>query len=510
MKKIVEFTLLSLLMLVVSCTKPDVPSGDNDPMQIESFKLNAESPMELPLGDERMISYSIRPRELQHVKKVKWTSSKSSVVSVSGGLVKGLKEGQACITAEVDGFTASINIKVVYLRVKDFNLPSKVDIFQNHTTSVAVTDIVPDRISSSRFTWKIIQNEDDPVLSYSVEKNNGSAELTGLKTGTATVQVTADDITKSCQVSVKPRICESLAINTTSSSIEIGKEIELEALVEPEGLFKPQEFKWTSSAPEILKLSSDTGNKVKVKAMSIGIAKVSVTLDVPGNTRTAEVEMGVFDPNYQISVWASPYPSYDDEDVTDGAIVLIPHPNFGNCILICDTSGTPLSDEIQRQCTLTFPDNDQNLSAVYKNGHWRIFAQRYCKNRKYKVVVEAPNGSQATFTASPNPKVWAFLTISGSNFPTNALNTAGTLTLENKHSLDLRLSEGDKIQFYYYLNDVYIGTNISGLTAYSGFTRKGTDRFDYDAYFVTAGHSGPNSMTVQIGDLQMTLQVECK
>lgn len=507
MKKIFEFIVLTLLTFVVSCTKVGAPSDNNDSAQIESFKLNTASPLELPLGDEYLISYSIRPRELQHSKKVNWTSSKSSVVSVSEGVVKGLKEGQARITAEVDGFKASIEVNVILLKVQDFTLPGKVDIFQNHTTSVAVTDIVPARISTSRFTWKIIQNNDDPVLSYVVEQDRGCVQLTGLKTGPATLQVTADNITKTCQILVKKRSCESLAINTSISTLIIGEEIELEAIAKPEGLFNPQEFKWTSSAPEILKLSSDTGNKVKVKALSAGIATVSVSINVPGINNIAKVELGAFDPNYKISVWAPPYLKEEETDVTNKNIVIVPDPQrYGNSILICDQSGIPLSTEIQQQCTLTFPDNDNNLSAAFKDGSWGIQAKKYCKNRKYKVVVAAPNGSQATFTVSPNPRVSASITLRGSSVYTNELNTDGVLKIPDSIVGDTRVIDGDYIQFYYYLGGG-CSRLIHGLTANSNFTRKGVDKFGYDAYFVTGIQPGENTMTIQLGDLNLTLQV---
>lgn len=68
--------------------------------------------LRLKIGDSYQLAATVLPENATD-KSVIWSSSDSEVASVSdNGLVKGLKEGHATITATCDGISATCDIEV--------------------------------------------------------------------------------------------------------------------------------------------------------------------------------------------------------------------------------------------------------------------------------------------------------------------------------------------------------------------------------------------------------------
>ena len=79
-------------------------------VNVSSVSLNTRS-VTLKVGDSTVLVANIQPSNATN-KTVTWTSSNSAIVSVSGGVIRGISPGTAVITASVNGKTSSCTVTV--------------------------------------------------------------------------------------------------------------------------------------------------------------------------------------------------------------------------------------------------------------------------------------------------------------------------------------------------------------------------------------------------------------
>ena len=167
-------------------------------VSVESVKLN-KSTLTLTEGDIEKLTATVYPDDATN-KNVTWTSSNTSVATVSDGTVKALKKGTATIkVTTVDGAKAvecQVTVKAKTISVESVRLnKSTLTLTEGGSETLSAT-VYPDNASNRNVTW----TSSNPSVAT---VNNGT--VNALSAGTTTIKViTADGAkTAACQVTVK-------------------------------------------------------------------------------------------------------------------------------------------------------------------------------------------------------------------------------------------------------------------------------------------------------------------
>jgi uncharacterized protein YjdB len=159
----------------------------------------SDTTAEVEKGKTIAINANITPADATK-KSVTWTSSDTSVATVSNGVVKGVSTGTATITATTKdgGFTASCEVTVISNPVTGIKLSDKtIEIGMDNTAKLTAT-VYPSNASDSSVVW---ETSDSAIATVSED-----GTVTGLNYGKATITATTVDggYTAKCIVKVKP------------------------------------------------------------------------------------------------------------------------------------------------------------------------------------------------------------------------------------------------------------------------------------------------------------------
>ena len=234
-------------------------------------------------GEKVLLYVSFTPKNASD-KRVTWASSDTGVATVdSKGNVTGVKPGTAIITVKTTdgGKTATCEVTVT-------KKPTPVSGVTINRTSLTLTiggsailaaTVSPEDATNKKVTWSS-SNE-------AVAKVDQNGEVTGVKTGTATITVTTEDggKTATCDVTVtdKPVPANGVKLNKTALSIFVGDKSQLAATVQPSDATNP-EVTWSSSNASVATVDK-IGNVTGVKA---GTATITVKTH-NGKTATCTV-----------------------------------------------------------------------------------------------------------------------------------------------------------------------------------------------------------------------------
>lgn len=142
--------------------------------------LDRKGTVTLNLGETLQLTATVTPAAT-----VTWKSSKKSVATVSGGLVKPRKEGKVVITAKAGGKTAKVTVKVV-----DPNKPTAITINQGKKKTLAVGDQLQLTMTPTPATASsdcVFKSSKSSVASV----NKSTGVVTAKKPGTAKITVTS-------------------------------------------------------------------------------------------------------------------------------------------------------------------------------------------------------------------------------------------------------------------------------------------------------------------------------
>lgn len=241
-------------------------------IKVTSVKLkNIESSIILEPGKSKTIKVSVAPSNATN-KKIKWTSNKPNVVSVtSKGKIKGLKEGKATITATAnDGskkkakLSVTVGKKVSSITFTNTAALTKLPVGQSFKlkTKVLPADAV---ITSKKWT-----SSNTKVATVK------SGVITAVGNGTATIKATAKDGSgKYASYKVKViTLAKSvdLANPLKRTYLQKGESVTLQATIKP-ATTSNKALTWTSENTKVATVSS----KGVVKAVGNGTTTIKVT-----------------------------------------------------------------------------------------------------------------------------------------------------------------------------------------------------------------------------------------
>ncbi len=221
---------------------------------VTSVTLN-RSNLSLEAGQCTELYATVCPQNATN-KKVNWTSSNTSVATVSGGVVTAVSKGSARITATAaDGSGCSAFCSV---QVTEDVLVTSVSISPSTKTMIAgksayfYATVCPNDASNRGVTW----SSDDPSIA-TVNPNSGL--VYAQKHGTTVIRATACDgsgVFGSCTITVQSPIqVQCITISPQCKEMEGGEIIQFEASISPNDA-ENKNIRWYSMNPEIAEVNS--------------------------------------------------------------------------------------------------------------------------------------------------------------------------------------------------------------------------------------------------------------
>ena len=177
---------------------------------IESFKIEQES-VELPVGKDLKLSVLIEPENATPL-DIEWKSSNEEVVAVSElGLISGISEGSATITATMGDFIATCEVSVytpvIVAEQIVLNL-DKAELNIGETVQLEAT-VLPEDTTDKTLEWKS-SNEEVAIV-------DETGLVTAMSEGIATITVTCGEASAQCEITVlEEDFVEELFVNPDS------------------------------------------------------------------------------------------------------------------------------------------------------------------------------------------------------------------------------------------------------------------------------------------------------
>ena len=281
MKKIIPF-LVCMLIALWACEKDTpTPPASVDSIQFEGAPTTVDEGADINLSQYLIIT----PEAVGDTVTVEWSSSDKEIATVSAsGSVEALHAGTVIITAKAMDKTAQVTLTVEKVKVKEFTIPAKLEVYVGEKIKFPINDLKPKKAPLYRFEWDA--DNDGKIPTYS----EGKWYLKADKEREYTLTVSVDDAEEAkCQVKfVKPSVSK-LTFNPTSYTVEEAGSLSLKTnlqITAAEG-FKSDTVKvvWSSNKESVATVDQ-TG---KVKAVSAG--KTTITASAGSKIATCTVEV---------------------------------------------------------------------------------------------------------------------------------------------------------------------------------------------------------------------------
>lgn len=194
------------------------------------------------IGETIQLAIKVQPNDAKD-KSVSWTSSNTSVVTVSdSGLVSAIAEGTSTITASAGGKsgTCLITVSKRIIEVSSVELGmSSLEMTEGDTEALAAT-VKPDDATDKTVMWS---STDETIASVTEE-----GIVTAIKEGTATIMAMAGEKSASCEVLVHKSLIavESIELDITTVELNPGETITLTVTLVPENASR-ETLLWYSS-----------------------------------------------------------------------------------------------------------------------------------------------------------------------------------------------------------------------------------------------------------------------
>ena len=243
------------------------PSSPAKKIALKKITLNKSS-VNVNVGSTAQLSVSYSPSNTTDNKSVIWTSSNTSIATISRGKVSAKKPGTAIITAKVGSKTATCKV-TVKAPLKSISLnKSSASVTVGKTLNLSVTYNPSNTTDSKSVTWT---SSNTSIATVS------GGKVTAKKTGTATITAKVGSRTATCKVTVNR--ASSGGGTTTDSKTVSGSYKNVSAAYSLLNTFrttKANQWYWNSS------------NTAKVTVYGLKTLTRNTTLENVAKTRAKE------------------------------------------------------------------------------------------------------------------------------------------------------------------------------------------------------------------------------
>ena len=265
-----KFFSIALLVFAL-CACKETPEDNIIP--VASVSLN-QTEAEMLVGETLQLQAQISPSNATD-KTLMWGSSKQSVATVSdAGLVTAVGEGSAKITVTASGKTATCDItvskpEVPVVHVESVSLDRTNANLEVGQTLTLTATVLPENADDKSVEWKSA----NPTVAE-VDQNGN---VTAVGEGSAEITATAGGKSATCSVTVtKPEVpvvhVESVSLDRTEATMEIGQTMTLTATVLPENA-DDKSVTWKSTNPAIVGVDQNG----TLTAVSSGTVTITAT-----------------------------------------------------------------------------------------------------------------------------------------------------------------------------------------------------------------------------------------
>ena len=254
------------------------------PRLVQAISLNATQ-KDLIIGDAFTLTATLSPENATN-RNVVWKLVSGDAISLSNtGVIQAKKVGEALVRAEAvdgSGITAECKVVVKPRLVQSLSLnATQKELIIGDAFSLTAT-AMPENATNRNVIWKLVSGD---AISLS---NTGVVQAK--KVGEALVRAEAADgsgITAECKVVVKPRLVQTISLNTTQKHLVVGDSFTLTATLSPENATN-RNIVWKLVSGDAISLS----NTGVIQAKKVGEALVRAEA-ADGSGITAECKVVV-------------------------------------------------------------------------------------------------------------------------------------------------------------------------------------------------------------------------
>lgn len=268
-----------IIVAVILCLAIPIDAQAAKKIKNIQFK-NYEDTVTIKKGESLKLKVSFTPSKAKN-KKLKWKSSKKSVVKVdSKGVITGKKKGKATITATTtDGSNKKIKLKVIVgEKVKTLSIIQGQDVEEPNvgTTYQFKVAVSPSTASNKKLKWKS-SNENVATVDRSGKvtmKKAGQVEISATTTDGTNIKVSKRFevvlLVKKVDLSIESTNAYVSKVNHSSVFVKKGMCFRFATLINPSNATN-MNIVWNSSNPSV----AFVGQNGDVKACACGVAVIT-------------------------------------------------------------------------------------------------------------------------------------------------------------------------------------------------------------------------------------------
>ena len=251
---------------------------------VTGVSLNKTSLSFTGTGSSQTLTATVSPSNATN-KTITWSSSNTSVATVSNGVVKAVGFGTATITAKSNnGKTASCKVTVNPIQPTGIKAtPETSTLYGLNGTVKLSANVMPSNATNKAVTWS------SRNTSVATVSSDGTVKAVGYGTTVITAK-TVNGLTSNCTVTVNPIAVTGVSLNKTSLSFTgTGSSQTLTATVSPSNATN-KTVTWSSSNTSVATVSNGV-----VKAVGFGTATITAKSN-NGKTASCSVTVNPIQP----------------------------------------------------------------------------------------------------------------------------------------------------------------------------------------------------------------------
>ena len=245
---------------------------------LESISLNKTETI-IGVGSSEQLTVNYYPEETTDSKNVTWESSATSIATVENGVVKGIAPGEAVITANCNGKTASCTVTVTS-KLQSISInKSTVELAKGQTEQLSIIYNPENTTDNKTVTWE----SSNPEIA-TIDPNTGL--VTAIENGTTTITATSAVSgiePATCKVTVSTKL-QYIFFEQELTSMNRGEEETLTVGYFPEDTTDSKDVTWLSTNESVAKVENG-------KVTALGIGTTTIIADCNGKKVETTIEV---------------------------------------------------------------------------------------------------------------------------------------------------------------------------------------------------------------------------
>ena len=220
-----------------------------------------------------------------------FSSSDTTVLTVSGHTVVGVKAGTATLAANYSGQSATATVTVATSTLQSISIDSVTPVSMGQSILVTATAIFADGTRQDITAQAAWTSSDTTIMAPTLDAASGEEKVAGIKAGSATLKATLQNVTGQAQVTVTAAPLVSIGITPTQSILQQGVTQSFQATATYQDNTTAdvtQQATWASSNTTVATIATGSTGTL-VKGVGIGTSTITATVGTTSGTTTVTV-----------------------------------------------------------------------------------------------------------------------------------------------------------------------------------------------------------------------------